>query len=172
MHRHELTDTQWRRIAPLLPCHGRRSMRGNRNFVNAVLWLMKTGSPWRDLPERYGNWKTVYNRFANWAKAGHFECIFKTLQLKVDLPLRQEALSSPLSRRGLLPHAQVLPAHCHAVREDRSQLPGHHPSRVCPAVAQSSGLIGRPAQDTSSARGRTGSPPRRRLSSDASVRAS
>jgi transposase len=84
MHRHEMTDLQWRKLEPLLPHHGRRSSRGDRNFVNAVLWLMKTGSPWRDLPERYGNWKTVYNRFANWAKAGHFERIFKALKLKAD----------------------------------------------------------------------------------------
>jgi transposase len=48
MHRHELTDEQWRKIESLLPRHGRRSNRGDRNFVNAVLWLMKTGSPWRD----------------------------------------------------------------------------------------------------------------------------
>ena len=82
MHRHELTDEQWRKIGPLLPRHGRRSQRSDGNFVNAVLWLMKTGSPWRDLPERYGSWKTIYNRFANWAKAGHFERIFKALQLK------------------------------------------------------------------------------------------
>ena len=54
------------------------------DFVNAVLWLLKTGSPWRDLPERYGNWKTVYNRFANWAKRGHWERLFKALQLEVD----------------------------------------------------------------------------------------
>jgi len=45
---------------------------------------MKTGCPWRDLPERYGNWKTVYNRFANWSRAGHFASIFKALRVKVD----------------------------------------------------------------------------------------
>jgi transposase len=84
MHRHELTEEQWRRIEPLLPQHGRRSMLGDRNFLNAVFFLMKTGCPWRDLPERYGNWKTVYNRFANWSKAGHFERIFKALRMKVD----------------------------------------------------------------------------------------
>jgi len=77
MHRHELTDVQWRKIEPLLPRHGRRSNRGDRSFVNAVVWLMKTGSPWRDLPDRYGNWKTVYNRFANWAKAGHWNASSK-----------------------------------------------------------------------------------------------
>jgi transposase len=43
MHRHELTDEQWRRLDPLLPRHGRRSMRGDRNFIKAVLFLMKTG---------------------------------------------------------------------------------------------------------------------------------
>ena len=84
MHRHELTDVQWKRIEPLLPRHGRRSNRGDRSFLNAVVWLMKTGSPWRDLPDRYGNWKTVYNRFANWAKAGHWERIFKALQIRID----------------------------------------------------------------------------------------
>ena len=49
MHRHELTDVQWQKIEPLLPRHGRRSNRGDRSVVNAVIWLMKTGSPWRDL---------------------------------------------------------------------------------------------------------------------------
>jgi len=46
--------------------------------------VLKTGTPWRDLPERFGNWKTIYNRFANWSKAGHFERIFKTLRLQLD----------------------------------------------------------------------------------------
>jgi transposase len=62
MHRHELTDTQWQSIAPLLPCHGRRSMRGDRNFVNAVLWLMKTGSPWREAASagrRFPGWSLL-----------------------------------------------------------------------------------------------------------------
>jgi transposase len=98
MHRHELTDEQWRRIEPLLPRHGRRSARGDRSFLNAVLFLMKTGCPWRDLPERYGNWKTVYNRFANWSRIGHFERIFKALRLKVD-------------KRGSLLDATIARAH-------------------------------------------------------------
>ncbi len=84
MHRHELTDAQWRRIEGLIPQHGRRSTRGDRNFVNAVIFLLKTGAPWRDLPDRYGNWKTAYNRFSNWAKAGHWNRIFKALQMRID----------------------------------------------------------------------------------------
>ncbi len=84
MHRHELTDAQWSRIEPLVHRYGRKSKLGDRNFVNAVLYVLKTGTPWRDLPERYGNWKSVFNRFANWSKAGHFERIFKALQMRLD----------------------------------------------------------------------------------------
>jgi transposase len=84
MHRHEVTDSQWQKIEPLIHRHGRRSKLGDRSFVNAVIFVLKTGTPWRDLLERYGNWKTVYNRFAVWSKVGRFERIFRALQLRVD----------------------------------------------------------------------------------------
>lgn len=84
MHRHELTDSQWQKVEPLIHRHGRGSKLGDRSFVNAVIFALKTGTPWRDLPERYGNWKTVYNRFAQWSKAGRFERIFRALQMRVD----------------------------------------------------------------------------------------
>ncbi len=84
MHRHELTDAQWKKIESLIHRYGRKSSRGDRNFLNAVVYVLKTGTPWRDLPERYGCWKTVYNRFANWSKAGHFERIFHALQMQRD----------------------------------------------------------------------------------------
>jgi transposase len=53
-------------------------------FIDAVLFRAKTGLPWRDLPERFGPWKSVYNRFANWARKGHFAAIFRDLQIEVD----------------------------------------------------------------------------------------
>ena len=85
MHRHELTDEQWAQIEPLVPIRpGPRAKRGDRDFVNAVMWRVKTGAPWRDIPERYGNWKTVYNRFARWAKRGVWEQLFKQLRIVVD----------------------------------------------------------------------------------------
>lgn len=84
MHRHELTEAQWHKIAPLIRRHGRTAKLGDRSFVNAVIYVLKTGTPWRDLPERFGNWKSAYNRFANWTRAGHWERIFKALQLRVD----------------------------------------------------------------------------------------
>jgi transposase len=63
---------------------GPEATRGDRLFIEAVLFRAKTGMPWRDLPERFGPWKSVYNRFNNWAKKGHREVIFKELQLEVD----------------------------------------------------------------------------------------
>jgi transposase len=53
-------------------------------FIEAVLFRAKTGLPWRDLPERFGPWKSVYNRFANWARKGHWAAIFRELQLEID----------------------------------------------------------------------------------------
>ena len=86
MHRHALTDEQWARLEPLLPRRpqGRKAARGDRLFVDAVLFRAKTGIPWRDLPERFGPWKTVYNRFSNWAAKDHWATIFRELQLEVD----------------------------------------------------------------------------------------
>jgi len=84
MRRHELSDTQWNKLEPFIHRYGRKSKLGDRNFINAVFYILKTGTPWRDLPMRFGNWKTIYNRFANWSKAGRFERIFKALQLELD----------------------------------------------------------------------------------------
>lgn len=86
VHRHALTDAQWRRLQRVIPPQpsGPTSTLGDRLFIDAVLYRAKTGLPWRDLPERFGPWKTVYNRFSNWARKGHWATIFKELQLEVD----------------------------------------------------------------------------------------
>ena len=69
VRRGELTDEAWGRIAPLLPEGGRRGGRwkDHRTVVNGILWKLRTGAPWRDLPERYGPWQTCYDRFARLA---------------------------------------------------------------------------------------------------------
>jgi transposase len=86
VHRHELTDDQWEKVKGLLPVQpGPRSRRGDRAFVNAVMWRLKTGAPWRDIPERYGSWKTTYNRFARWARRGVWERVFKALCIDDDI---------------------------------------------------------------------------------------
>lgn len=80
--RYELSDTQWRRICDLLP--GKpgdpgRTGTDNRLFVNGVLWILRSGAHWQDLPERYGKWKTVHKRFTRWAQAGVWEKVFASL---------------------------------------------------------------------------------------------
>jgi transposase len=68
-HRHELTDEQWARVAPLLPPQKPatgRPARDHRPMRNAMLWLHATGTQWRDLPERYGPWQRVATRFYRW----------------------------------------------------------------------------------------------------------
>lgn len=84
--RHALTDEQWKRLQKVLPKvrPGPKSAQGDRQFIDAVLYRAKTGVAWRDLPERFGPWKSVYNRFSNWAKRGLWERVFKALQLEVD----------------------------------------------------------------------------------------
>jgi transposase len=86
VHRHALTDEQWALLRLVLPNHrpGPRSRLGDRLFIDAVLYRARTGIPWRDLPERFGPWKSVYNRFANWAERGVWEKVFKALRLEVD----------------------------------------------------------------------------------------
>ena len=86
MHRHALTDEQWKRIQPLVPrrAQGRKSTLGDRSFVDAVLYRAKTGIPWRDLPERFGPWKTVYNRFSSWAANDTWTDVFRELRIDVD----------------------------------------------------------------------------------------
>ena len=80
--RYELSDAQWERIAPLLP--GKASDPGrtgtdNRLFLNGILWVLRSGAHWRDLPERYGKWKSLHKRFTRWAKAGVWERVFASL---------------------------------------------------------------------------------------------
>jgi len=82
MLRRELTDGQWDRIKDLV--RGKKTDRGssgrdNRLFVDAVLWVARVGSPWRDLPDAFGHWNSVYVRFSRWAKAGVWESLFKAL---------------------------------------------------------------------------------------------
>ena len=88
MRRHELTDEQFDKIKQFLP--GTEATAGvtaqdNRLFVNAVIWVFKTGAPWRDLPERFGNWNSIHKRFARWSKSGVFDTIFRILSEDADM---------------------------------------------------------------------------------------
>ena len=83
MRRHEIKDDDWVRIKDLLPGQPGDpgvTAKDNRLFVNAVLWIAKTGAPWRDLPERFGKWDTVWKRFDRWGKKGAWKRVFEALQ--------------------------------------------------------------------------------------------
>lgn len=83
MARFDLTDFEWALIQPLLPNKPRGVARvDDRRVLNGIFWVLRTGSPWRDLPERYGPCTTVYNRFNRWAKAGVWVRVFETLAEK------------------------------------------------------------------------------------------
>ena len=74
LKRYELTDQEWKQIAPLLSLEksarpGRPS-KDNRTMLNAMVWIACSGAPWRELPERYGPWETVYSRFRKWIEDG------------------------------------------------------------------------------------------------------
>jgi transposase len=87
MHRHELTDEQWAVVRDLLPKRtattGRKPS-DPRLMLNGIFWILATGAPWRDLPDRFGPWQTVYDHFRNWRKSGVFGRIVEALQIKLD----------------------------------------------------------------------------------------
>lgn len=88
MSRYVLTDAQWAKIEPL--CLGKatdpgRSGGNNRLFIEAVLWIARTGSPWRDLPVSFGKWNTVFKRYSDWLKADVFKKLFEAVSDDPDM---------------------------------------------------------------------------------------
>lgn len=102
MARFDLSDKEWAIISPLLPNKPRGVARSDdRRVLNGIFYILRTGSPWRDLPERYGPYTTAYNRFNRWAKAGVWLRIFETL-----------AAQSPQSMQFI--DSSIIRAHQHA----------------------------------------------------------
>lgn len=86
--RYEMDDTQWEKIEPYLGNTAKKTGRpqiNNRKICNGVLWILHTGAPWRDLPEYYGAWQTVYKRFAQWEKDGKLKEMFEHLRRNPDM---------------------------------------------------------------------------------------
>lgn len=112
MRRYEITDQEWAKISELLPGKAGdvgRSGNDNRLFINAVLWIARSGAPWRDLPERFGPWNSAYRRFRRWAKAGIWQQVFENLQ-EPDLD-------------WLMIDSTVVGAHQHASGQKKTILP-------------------------------------------------
>jgi len=98
-----IRDHQWAKMEPQclgLKAHPGRTGSDARLFMEAVFWIARTGSPWRDLPPGFGNWNTIYHRFRDWARSGVFERMFNDLSDQPDMemamiPSRQIASQSP-----------------------------------------------------------------------------
>ncbi len=115
MARYDLSEAEWRLIAPLLPNKPRGIPRvDDRRVLNGIFYILRTGSPWRDLPDRYGPYTTVYNRYNRWGKAGVWLRVFETFSVR-----------SPQSLH--LIDASALHAHRHAGRVKRR-------TRIAPSV--------------------------------------
>lgn len=84
--RHELSDAEWTLLEPLLPARQTRGryFHNHRQMLNAMLYRLHTGLPWRDLHERYGPWETVYSRYRRWCRSGLWDRILATLQRDLD----------------------------------------------------------------------------------------
>ncbi len=83
INRGDLSNEQWERLKSLLPSEKPRTGKPNhdhRRVVNGILWILRTGAPWRDLPERYGKWQSVATRFYRWQKGGIWNQILVKLQ--------------------------------------------------------------------------------------------
>jgi transposase len=115
-----LRNDQWERIENLLP--GKASDRGvtakdNRLFVEAVLWIARTGSPWRDLPPQLGNWHNVYTRFSRWGKSGVWQRVV-------------EAVSGDSDLQALLLDSTIVRAHQHAAGAQKNTARRHSAIRA------------------------------------------
>jgi len=85
MARYELTDDEWNLLKGLFPTQKRGGKwNDHRTTLNGMLWILRSGAPWRDLPDRYGKWKSVYHRFNRWRRDGLFDRILKALQIRLD----------------------------------------------------------------------------------------
>jgi transposase len=87
VRRHEITDEQFKCIEDILPTKvGRRGpkWKAHRKYLNGIFWIVRTGAPWRDLPERYGKWRSVHSRFQRWREDGTWDKIVGRLQADLD----------------------------------------------------------------------------------------
>lgn len=126
MARGQVTDEHWAIVGPLLPSErgrGCRPAHDNRRFFDGMMFLLRTGIPWRDLPEEFGNWNSIFRRFRRWCQQGVFDAILETLvELGITDDWRQQMVDSTsvrghsqaagakggLARRVLVARAAVL----------------------------------------------------------------
>ena len=114
MRRHELTDEQFELLEPYLPSAGPQGghpWAEHRRILNGLFWKLHTGSQWRDIPERYGPWSTIYDRYRRWCQEGRFAAMLVALRATLDereqLDWQQWRSIAPLSELAVLPQERA-----------------------------------------------------------------
>jgi transposase len=132
--RHDLSDAEWIRLEPLLPRHPRRGHRWNdhRLVIGGILFRTRAGCPWRDLPERFGNWETVYNRHRRWSADGTWEQILGALRAGCDAGAGGWTVA--VDATVVRAHQHVVRADQHAARARRQPRADVDPGRLALAV--------------------------------------
>ena len=131
MARTTLTDAQWGLIQPLLPgkpSDPGRTGRDNRSTLEGMLWIMRTGAPWRDLPSQFGNWNSIHRRFRRWAKAGVFDRLF-------------EATNGDLDLRAVMVDGSFAKVHQHGTGAPKAEAHPRNRPRLRPLAAVAVGLL-------------------------------
>jgi transposase len=136
LDRHDLTGQEWARLEPLLPerkpCRGGR-WADHRRVLNGVFWRTRSGSPWRDLPGEYGNWKTVYNRHRRWSGDGTWARILDELRRDADVGAGADWTVGV--------DAAVVRAHQHAAGARHAPPADVDPEVVAPTVVDTGGWV-------------------------------
>lgn len=161
MARHELTDAQFALLEPLLPTNDRRGRPwvDHRKVLNGLFWKLNTGAQWRDIPERYGPWQTIYDRYVFWRRNGTWDQIMAALQTKLDATGRLDWTQLNVDGTSIRASRSAAGA-----RKKRASTPMKQPTTPSDdrAVAMAPNSISSPTAPAS--RSMSSSPPDRRTS--------
>ena len=137
VRRHELSDAAWARIEPLLPAHPRQGgrWRDHRQVVNGIVWKIRTGADWRDIPERYGPWQTVYQRFRRWSADGTWDRLLEHVQVHDDA-------IGEVDMTGVCVDSTIVRAHQHSAGARKKGTP---PGRTGSKITKRTGRSADPA---------------------------
>jgi transposase len=134
MARGDLSDQEWARLVSLLPPErGRRGRPAlsHRQLLNGMLWRDRTGAPWRDLPERYGHWKTVYSRFRRWTQQGLWTQLLQQLQGRAAAGQEVEWVVVSIDSTTVRAHQHAAGARHAPERAERAERPEKGGPRAC-----------------------------------------
>lgn len=162
MGRGDLTNEEWRRLEPHLPLCGRRGGRwvSHRRVINGILFRERTGIPWRDLPERFGRWKTVYERHRRWSADGTWDRILQAVQADADAEGRIDWSMVGVDSTCCRAHTPPEPAGRHPAFRKKSHTPAASPRRGTRKVPGRSDEQDSPRQRRWSQTSRTADHPR------------